>query len=315
MNAPLGLLLMAYGSPSTLDDVEAYYTHIRGGRTPPPERIEELRERYRRIGGRSPLLDITRRLAVGVQAAFDQLGVSVRVYVGMKHAPPFITDVVEEMAQDGVVDAVGLALAPHYSRLSAGAYIATVSDAAAHHGISLPCVESWHDHPGFIRAVSARLHEAQQRLGDGEGVPVIFTAHSLPQRILEWHDPYPDELHRTCQAVAKVTGLRRWLFAYQSASHTGEPWLGPDIAEVLTRLAEDGERAVLICPVGFVSDHLEILHDIDIEAKALAAARGMRLERTRSLNDATDFVAVLVELLRDHVPREHLGETGSGYRR
>ncbi len=311
MTAPVGVLLMAYGSPATLDDVEAYFTHIRGGRKPSPERVEELRERYRRIGGRSPLLDITQRQARGVEAGLTRLGAPVRVYVGMKHAPPFIVEAVDEMERDRVRAVVGLALAPHYSRLSIGTYLSTAAEAAGQHGIAFHGIESWHDHSGFVRAVAARLGEAQRRLGNARSVPVIFTAHSLPQRILEWNDPYPTELQRTCQAVAQVAGLSRWQFAYQSASQTGEPWLGPALANVVLELASKGEQAVIVCPVGFVADHLEVLHDIDIEAKALATMHKMQLERVPSLNDGPDFIAALVDLVRAHLPKELLGESGA----
>lgn len=306
MTAPLGVLLMAYGSPSSLDEVEGYLTHIRGGHMPPPASVEELRERYRRIGGRSPLLEITRRQARGVQAGLDRLRVPARVYVGMKHAPPFIADTVGEMARDEIRVALGLALAPHYSRMSVGTYISTAADAAERHGISLKCIDSWHDHPGFVRALAARVKEAQARLGDAHAVPVVFTAHSLPQRILEWGDPYPEQLRQTCEGVADGAELGRWLFAYQSASRTDEPWLGPSVAEVLQKLHQNGDRITIVCPVGFVADHLEVLHDIDIEAQEQAATLGMRLERAPSLNDGPDFLAALVDLLRAHAPREML---------
>ncbi len=312
MTAPLGVLFMAYGSPATLGDVDAYFTHIRGGRTPSPELVEELRNRYRRIGGCSPLLEITQRQARGVQAVLIQRGLSARVHVGMKHAPPFIADTVGQMAHDGIRVAVGLALAPHYSRMSIGTYISTASEAAGRHGIALHCIEHWYDHEGFIGAVVARVQEAQRRFADADAVPVVFTAHSLPQRILEWQDPYPAQLQRTCEAVAAAAGLHRWLFAFQSASRTGEPWLGPGLGAVLQGLHDEGLSEVIVCPVGFVSDHLEVLHDIDIEAQVQARSLGMRLERAPSLNDEPDFIAALANLIHAHAPREVLGEAAVG---
>ncbi len=302
MTPPLGILLMAYGSPASLDDVEAYFVHIRGGRKPSPEAVEELRERYRRIGGRSPLLEITLRQAQGVQAKFAHLGLPVRVYVGMKHAPPFIADSVAEMARDGVRTAIGLTLTPQYSRMSVGAYVSTAREAAGRHEIALRCVESWHNHPGFVQALVARVREAQRQQHGSQPAPVIFTAHSLPVRILEWHDPYPDQLRETCDAVATMAGVRRWLFAYQSASRTGEPWLGPNLSEVLEHLRGEEHHEVIVCPVGFVSDHLEVLHDIDIEGQEEAKTLGLRLVRAPSLNDTRDFVNVLVDVLRAHAP-------------
>jgi len=293
-----GVLLMAYGSPATLDDVEAYYTHIRGGRPPSAAQVEALRERYRRIGGTSPLREITRRQADGVRAALARSGLALPVFVGMKHAPPFIEEVLGAMAGEGIREVVALALAPHYSRVSVAAYFTTARSAAAAAGIALRTVEHWHDHPGYIAAVSARLRALLRRCGDAGAPEVVFTAHSLPQRILSWDDPYPRQLRRTSELVAAATGLARWRFAYQSASPAGEPWLGPALGEVIEEVAAGGGRAIAVCPVGFVSDHLEVLYDIDIEARAAAAARGIRLERTPSLNDAPDFVEALADLVR-----------------
>jgi len=261
------VLLMAYGSPATLDDVEAYVTHIRGGRTPAAAQVEELRQRYRRIGGSSPLRAITSAQAEALQRHLAAQGVPARVYVGMKHAPPFIADAVAAMARDGIGEAVGLALAPHYSRLSVASYFSVAGEEAAARGIALHTVESWHDHPGFITAVASRVQAALARFPSPAGVEVVFTAHSLPRRIRTWGDPYPEQLARTSELVASAAGVPSWRFAYQSASHTGEPWLGPDLLEVLRALAAAGRREVVVCPVGFVADHLEVLYDIDIEAQ------------------------------------------------
>jgi ferrochelatase len=302
----IGVLLMAYGTPRSLDEVEAYYTHIRGGRRPLPEMIEGLVARYRAIGGLSPLLDITRRQAAALEAALNGAqGKSFRVYVGMKHAPPFIADAVSDMASDGLSRGLAMALAPHYSRMSIGGYINTVKKALGDLPSPPPMafVESWHDHPTFLGALAEGLEEALGRLSQAErgAVHVIFTAHSLPARILEWDDPYPRELRRTCEGVARLVGLQRWDFAYQSAGHTPDPWLGPDVKEVLERLAAEGKRPVVICPVGFVADHLEVLYDIDVECQALAASLGMRLERTPSPNDRPRFIAALAEIVRSHL--------------
>lgn len=301
-----GVLLMAYGTPRSLDELEAYYTHIRGGRPPSPEMIEGLVARYRAIGGLSPLLDITRRQAAALEAALNGAqGKTFRVYVGMKHAPPFIADTVTDMASDGLSRGLAMALAPHYSRMSIGGYINTVKKALGELPSPLPMtfVESWHDHPTFLGALAEGLQEALGRLSQEEraAVHVLFTAHSLPARILEWDDPYPRELRRTCEGVARLVGLQRWDFAYQSAGHTPDPWLGPDVTEVLERLAAEGKRPVVICPVGFVADHLEVLYDIDVECKVLAASLGMRLERTPSPNDRPRFIAALADVVRAHL--------------
>lgn len=303
MSPPYGVLLMAYGSPGSLEEIGAYYTHIRGGRPPSPELVAELQGRYERIGGRSPLREITERQAGGVQRVLTARQVPAHVYVGMKHAPPFIEETVAQMAADGIRTAVGIALAPHYSKISVASYFTTAAQSAADLGIALRTVESWHDHPGFIAALAAGVRQARQRFGDAS-VPVIFTAHSLPQRITTWNDPYPAQLHRTCGLVAEAADLPDWRFAYQSASHTGEPWLGPDLLEALQAMHDEGHRALLVCPVGFVADHLEVLYDIDVEAAELATSLGMRLERTPSLNDAPEFVAAVADLAQAHLQQE-----------
>jgi ferrochelatase len=289
-----GLLVMAYGTPRSLDDVEGYLTHIRGGRPPSVDQVHHLQERYRRIGGRSPLDDITRAQATALAAHLRRGGWPVRPYVGYKHAAPWIADAVAQMAADGLRTAVGLVLAPHYSRLSVGAYLQDASAAAREAGIALRCIPHWHDHPGFVEAVASRVRQARQDLPDGV---VIFTAHSLPSRILSWGDPYPDQLARTCALVAERAGLREWILAYQSASPTGEPWLGPDLRDVLVDLARAGSRLAIVCPVGFVADHLEVLYDIDVEARQVADELGLRLARTRSLNADPDAVAVLADVV------------------
>lgn len=297
-----GVLFMAYGSPGSLDEVASYYSHIRGGRAPSSEQVADLRARYERIGGRSPLPETTQRQAAGVQRLLAEAGLPVRAYVGMKHAAPFIADTVAAMAHDGIRTAVGVALAPHYSRVSVATYFTTAEEAAAKHGLSLQCVQSWHDHPGFVTALAARVREALAQASSPD-VPVMFTAHSLPERIRTWNDPYPRQLQRTCELVAAAAGVGHWRFAYQSASHTGEPWLGPDLLDVLRDLHRAGSAGCVVCPVGFVADHLEVLYDIDVEAAALARTLGLRLTRTRSLNDDADFVAALADLVRAHVPQ------------
>jgi protoporphyrin/coproporphyrin ferrochelatase len=298
---PVGLVCMAYGSPATLDDLLPYYTHIRGGKVPSPDQVAELRERYQRIGGQSPLAEITQRQAMGVARALQADDLDVRAYVGMKHAPPFITDVIARMAADGIRHAVGMALAPHYSKISVASYFATAEEAASRHEIRLTCIQSWHDLPGFITTLVNRVRAAQTALPDAAGAPVVFTAHSLPERILSWHDPYPVQLARTCELVAAQAGLRDWRFAYQSASHTGEPWLGPDLLEALDQIREEGHTSVVICPVGFVADHLEVLYDIDIEASAHADELGIRLVRAPTAGEGADFLRALADLLRPHV--------------
>jgi ferrochelatase len=287
-----GVLLMAYGTPATLDDVEAYYTHIRGGRTPAPELIADLRRRYEAIGGTSPLLAITRAQVAAVQRA---LGDGFRVELGMKHASPFIEEGVAALAAATISDAVGVVLTPHYSSLSVGDYQRLASAAAARAGINLALVDNWHLETGYIEFLSHAL-----RATTGY---VLFTAHSLPARILDTGDPYPDQLRESAEAIAKLAGLDddRWSLAWQSAGKTPDPWLGPSILEVLPNLAARGITDVVVCPQGFVADHLEVLYDVDIQAKAAAAEVGITLTRTPSPNDDAHFCEALAEVARSAV--------------
>jgi len=279
------VILMAYGSPTTADDVPAYLTDIREGRPVSDEAIAELTERYRRIGGRSPLDEITEAQRAGLER---ELGLPV--FVGMKHWRPRIAEAVATALAGGADTIVGLVLAPHYSRLSIAGYRERLEEALLGRA-ELVFVESWHDHEPFLEALAERV-----RSFDGH---VVFTAHSLPERILRDGDPYRDQLLETSRLVAERAGSTDWSFAFQSASATGEPWLGPDILEELDRLAENGVRRVLVCPVGFVSDHLEILWDLDVEARERAAELGLELHRIDSLNDDPAFLRALAALVRE----------------
>ena len=291
---------MAYGTPAGPDDIAPYYTHIRGGRTPSPEKVAELTARYEAIGGLSPLLEITRTVADALQAA-----AGVPVYMGMKHWHPFIDATVARMHADGVTGGAGIVLAPHYSRISVGAYIKTAKETIGRlGGPQLRFVEWWHLHPLFITALAGRVRAALARLDASPGaqVPkahVIFTAHSLPKRIAEFQDPYPLQLVESAKAVAQAAGVTRWSFAFQSASATGEAWLGPDVLDALRDLRTKDVHDVAVCPIGFVADHLEVLYDLDVEARRLANELGMRLVRTESLNASPEFVAVLAAIARD----------------
>jgi protoporphyrin/coproporphyrin ferrochelatase len=279
----VAVILMAYGSPATAEDVAAYLADIREGKPVSQQAIDELSERYRRIGGRSPLDEITEAQRAGLER---ELGLPV--YVGMKHWRPRIADAVEAALAGGAETLVGLVLAPHYSRLSIAGYRERLEN-ALHGRAELVFVESWHDHEPFLDLLASRV-----RGFDGH---VVFTAHSLPERILRDGDPYRDQLLETSRLVAERAALADWSFAFQSASATGEPWLGPDILEELERLAANGARRVLVCPVGFVSDHLEILWDLDVEAREKAAEVGLELERIESLNDDPEFVRALAGIV------------------
>jgi ferrochelatase len=298
---PVGVLLMAYGTPKTLDDVEAYYTHIRGGRRPAPELIEGLRERYRLVGGTTPLLEITRATRDELETRLNAYDARhYRVFLGMKHWRPFIEEAVREMAEAGVRRAVGLVLAPHYSSMSVGGYYGAFDEAQQRLGtdVDLVRLESWHLHPPYLAAVARRIRDRLAEFPSDDEVTVVFTAHSLPQRILEQGDPYPEQLRETSDALASRLNLSRWTFSYQSAGHTPEPWLGPDLVDTVHALADQGVRNILVASIGFVSDHLEILYDIDYEAQQAARERGLTLKRTEMLNASPDFVNGLAELVR-----------------
>jgi len=282
------VVLMAYGSPSLPEDIRPYFEDIRGGRPVSDEAVEELAERYRRIGGRSPLDDVTE-----TQRAALERELGIPVFVGMKHWRPRIADAVEAALAGGATRIVGLVLAPHYSRLSIGEYRERLESAVAGRA-ELELVESWHDRPTFVDVLAGRVR--------GTDAWVVFTAHSLPARILDDGDPYREQLLETSRLVAERAGLGdEWSFAFQSASATGEPWLGPDVLEELDRLHGAGVRNVLVAPVGFVSDHLEILWDLDVEARERAAELGLELDRIASLNDDPEFVRALAEIVEERV--------------
>jgi protoporphyrin/coproporphyrin ferrochelatase len=278
------VVLMAYGSPERMADIRPYLEDIREGRPVSDEAVAELTERYRRIGGRSPLDEVTER-----QRAALERELGVPVHVGMKHWWPRIADAAEAALAGAAETIVGIVLAPHYSELSIAGYRERLEHALAGRA-ELRFVESWHDHEPFLDVLADRVR--------GSDAHVVFTAHSLPERILALGDPYKEELLETSRLVAERAGLERWSFAFQSASATGEPWLGPDILEELDALHARGVESVLVCPVGFVSDHLEILWDLDVEARERAAELGLELERIESLNDDPAFIAALAALVR-----------------
>ena len=304
---PVAILLMAYGTPDTLDAVEPYYTHIRGGRTPSPEAVANLRARYERVGGTTPLLDLTRAVQERLTRRFAADGDPRRVYVGMKHWHPYIAETVATMAADGVRRATAIVLAPHYSRISIGGYRKYLEQANAELAspVEVRVIERWGAEPEFIAMMAALVREGLEPF-HGDDVTVVFTAHSLPVRIREWEDPYEAELLESSRLAAEAAGISSWRFAWQSAGATGEPWIGPDILEYLVTLAAEGVRNVLQVPIGFVADHLEVLYDIDVEARDRAASLGMHLRRTRLPNADPRFIDVLAAVIRraESVPAE-----------
>jgi protoporphyrin/coproporphyrin ferrochelatase len=283
----VAVVLMAYGSPSTVEDIRPYLEDIRGGRAVSDDAVEALTERYRRIG-RSPLDEVTEAQRVALERELQ-----LPVYVGMKHWDPRIAAAAEAALEGGAEVVVGLVLAPHYSRLSIGQYRERLEDALDGRA-ELVFVDSWHDHPPFLDVLADRVR--------GTDAHVVFTAHSLPARILDEGDPYRQQLLETARLVAERAALERWSFAFQSASETGEPWLGPDLLDELDSLHAAGVRRVLVAPIGFVSDHLEILWDIDVEGRERARELGLELQRIQSLNDDPRFIAALAALVRKALP-------------
>ena len=296
------VLLMAYGTPRTREEIEPYYTDIRRGRPPTPEALAELTARYEALGGTSPLAARTEAQRDALQAALDAAAPGrYEVSLGLKHAEPKIEAAVDAIAAKGFRRIVGLVLAPHYSSFSIGQYLDRARTAAELHGIEVIGIESWATEPAYVAFIAADL---QSKLaGMPDDTKVLFTAHSLPQRIIDAGDPYPDQLRATAEAVAAAAGLSRWsnwAIAWQSAGRTPEPWLGPDILTVIDDLAgseNDAEHplGVLVSAVGFVADHLEVLYDLDIEAAQRATSHGVAFARTACVNDNPTVMAALAQ--------------------
>lgn len=299
----VGVLTMAYGTPASPQEIEAYYTHIRHGRRPTPELLAELQQRYAAIGGTSPLMERTRAQILGLQEALNRLAPGrYRVTAGMKHSSPFIEDGLAELVKSGVQEVIGLVLAPHYSALSVGEYAERI-DAANSTGIQVSMIKHWHLAPGYVHFLAREVLTARSALAKEAGIApeqieVIFTAHSLPRRILGMGDPYATQLNETADAVAAQAQLTHWSIAWQSAGRTPEPWLGPNLLDVLHEFAARNVRGVLVCPAGFVSDHLEILYDLDIEARRVAEQLNLAFARTRMPNNDPDFLAMLAEVVQ-----------------
>ncbi len=303
---PVAVLLMAMGGPDSLDNVEPYLQDVRGGRPTPPELLHEIRERYRATGGSSPVLGITREVARRLEQKLNGPGgEGFRVYIGLRHWHPYIKEAYAELLDDQPERLVGLCMAPQYSSLSIGAYVKKVEEARAELGGDFPIsfVQSWHRHPGLAKAVAENITTTLYKFpADVRAhVPILFTAHSLPERVLEMKDSYPEEVRGTMAAVCEHLGQVSARFAYQSQGRTGEKWLGPTVEETIDALHRDGHRAVLVAPIGFISDHLEVLYDVDIEFKRLAESKGMQLERIPMLNAGAPLIETLASVLEEHL--------------
>ena len=265
-----------------------------------------MRDRYRQVGGQTPLLKITLAQAKAVEEKLQSDWPGSRVYVGMKHWHPFIEEVVEKIENDGAPSIIGLALAPHYSKLSIGGYADAVRRGLARTGRPVPftMIESWHDQQSLIAPLSRRVRDGLEKFDEPSKAVVLFTAHSLPKKFVQDDDPYLSQLRETAQLVVSKSGIESWDLAFQSAGHPIDSWMGPNIKEKIAELSGKGFRELLVCPVGFVSDHLEILYDLDIEAKGYASSLGARLERTASLNDDPEFIEAIVSRLEPLLSRK-----------
>jgi len=306
-SAPIGVLLMAYGGPESVAEIPGYLSDIRDGRPTTPAVLEEITRNYVAIGGRSPIAGLTRLQADGVARALNTRSIEprFRVYVGMRHWSPWIDETIGRMSADGIERSVSMVLAPHFSGMSIARYQARIADGLAMYRatIDFAHVDSYHTAPGLIEALADRVRLGLARWPEAErdSVHVIFSAHSLPERIMRAGDPYNAQVHETAQLVAERAGITadRWSWSYQSAGRSPEKWLGPTYPEHLAALASQGIRNVVSVPVGFVSDHVEILYDIDIDAQRIAGNLGMRLERPPSLNDDSRFIEQLAETIVD----------------
>ena len=294
-----GVLVMAYGTPTTPQDVETYYTRIRHGRAPTPELLTDLVRRYDAIGGISPLAQRTAAQVDGIASALELASPGkFDVRFGSKYEPPLLEETAESFVRDGFTRVIGIALTPHSSSMSTDQYMSRASQALGA-AVTFSAIGAWWEAPGFLELIAGRVREALDLIPAElhATTEVIFSAHSLPEKILATGDTYPEQLHESARRAARLAGVTRWDIAWQSAGRTADPWIGPDILTVLRKKKDEGVNDVVSCPIGFVSDHLEVLFDIDVEAQGGAKEIGLNLVRTRSLNDDPAFMAILANVI------------------
>ncbi|MFT9848556.1 ferrochelatase [Aneurinibacillus sp. REN35] len=302
----MGLLVMAYGTPRSTEEIEPYYTHIRRGRKPTPELLQDLMDRYEKIGGISPLSRITEEQAAALEAMLNRMQneYEFKAYLGLKHITPFIEDGVQQMQQDGIEEAVSIVLAPHFSTFSAKSYNSrALEESKKIGGPIIHSIDSWHEEPAFLRYWTERLKETYALIPTEEKdkAIAIFSAHSLPEKISQMNDPYPEQIASNARTIAEMANIPHYTTAWQSAGRTPEPWLGPDVLDKMRELHEQGYTTMVFCPIGFVSDHLEVLYDNDQECKNLADELGVRYLRPPMPNANETFIeglasAVLAKL-------------------
>ncbi|APC47456.1 ferrochelatase [Virgibacillus halodenitrificans] len=305
----LGLLVMAYGTPYKEEDIERYYTHIRRGRKPSEEALEDLKSRYEAIGGISPLAKITEQQAAALEEALngEQDQYEFKAYIGLKHIEPFIEDAVEEMAKDGIKEAVSIVLAPHFSTFSVKSYNKRANDEAEKHGINIKSIECWYDEPGFIDYWSQQINKEYEKMSaeEREKAVLIVSAHSLPEKILQNGDPYPKQLEETARLIAEQTGIKQVEIGWQSEGNTPDPWLGPDVQDLTRDLFEQkGYTSFVYAPVGFIADHLEVLYDNDYECKVVCDEIGANYYRPEMPNVHPSFIHTLAQVVLKSVKSE-----------
>lgn len=304
----MGLLVMAYGTPYKEEDIEAYYTHIRRGRPPAPEQLEDLRNRYQAIGGISPLAKITENQAnaLGERLNAVQDDIEFTVYIGLKHITPFVEEAVEAMHNDGIKEAVSIVLAPHYSSFSVKSYNTRAKEEADKYGIAITSVESWYKQPKFIQYWSEKIRDTFTSMNEAEREKacLVVSAHSLPEKIKQFGDPYPEQLAETAKLIAEAAEVDTYAVGWQSEGQTGEPWLGPDVQDLTRDLHEEkGYEAFVYTPVGFISDHLEVLYDNDFECKVVCDEIGAAYYRPEMPNTDPLFIDAMADAVLDQLKK------------
>ncbi|WLV25516.1 ferrochelatase [Aciduricibacillus chroicocephali] len=305
----MGLLVMAYGTPHKEEEIEPYYTHIRHGRKPSDEALQDLKDRYKAIGGISPLAKITDDQAEGLKNRLNEVQdeIEFELFIGLKHIAPFIEDAVADMNKAGIKEAVTIVLAPHYSTFSIKSYNGRAKEEADKYGISVTSVESWYDEPKFIHYWSTRVKDTFDKMAEEEREKacLIVSAHSLPQKILQYGDPYADQLHETAKLIAEEAGVNNYEVGWQSEGNTPDPWLGPDVQDLTRELFDKkGYRSFVYTPVGFVADHLEVLYDNDYECKVVCDELGAKYHRPEMPNAQPEFIDILTGVVLKHLQRE-----------
>lgn len=310
MKKKMGLLVMAYGTPRSEDEIEPFYTHIRRGRKPSQEQLDDLVGRYEDIGGISPLAKITTEQAEELKNELNRRNENTEfvVYQGLKHIDPFIEDAILQMKKDGIEEAVSIVLAPHYSTFSVKSYNGRAKEESASiNGPSITSVEQWYDEPKFIKFWADGIKTAYEKMSDEEKEHhcVIFSAHSLPEKILAGGDPYPDQLKETARLIAEKAGVKNYEIGWQSEGNTPDPWIGPDVQDLTRTLNEkEGYKAYMYCPVGFVADHLEVLYDNDYECKVVTDEVGAGYYRPAMPNAKPEFIDALANVVEQQLAKE-----------